>query len=136
MDLDRAREFVREHHRAILTTTRNDGSPQMSPVAVAVDDGGHLVVSTRQGALKTRNIRRRPVAWLCVISDSFYGPWIHVEGDVEIVDLPDAMDGLVDYYRQLSGEHPDWDDYRAAMTRDNRVLLRITLRRAGPDVEG
>ncbi|HEY5184439.1 MAG TPA: PPOX class F420-dependent oxidoreductase [Actinomycetes bacterium] len=136
MDLDQARAFVRDHHRAILTTSRDDGSPQMSPVAVAVDDGGHLLVSTRQSALKTRNLRKRPTAWLCVISDGFYGPWIQVEGDVEIVELPDAMQPLVDYYRQVAGEHPDWDDYRAAMEREQRVLLRITARRAGPDVQG
>lgn len=136
MDLDEARAFVREHHRAIITTIRDDGSPQMSPVAVAVDDRGRLVVSTRQTALKTRNLRKRPKAWLCVISDGFYGQWVQVEGDVEILELPEAMEPLVDYYRQLSGEHPDWDDYRAAMERDQRVLLCITPGRAGPDVEG
>jgi uncharacterized pyridoxamine 5'-phosphate oxidase family protein len=118
MNLDDARAFVREHHRAILTTTRDDGSPQMSPVAVAVDDHGRLVVSTRETALKTRN------------------QWIQVQGDVEILELPAAMEPLVDYYRQLSGEHPDWDDYRASMERDRRVLLRITPVRAGPDAEG
>jgi PPOX class probable F420-dependent enzyme len=136
MELDQARTFVREHHRAILSTIRDDGSPQMSPVAVAVDGGGRLLVSTRQTALKTRNLRKRPRAWLCVISDEFYGPWIQVEGDVEIVELPDALEPLVDYYRQVAGEHPDWDDYRAAMEREQRVLLRITPRRAGPDVQG
>jgi PPOX class probable F420-dependent enzyme len=136
MDLDQARAFVREHHRAVLATYRDDGSPQMSPVAVAVDDDGYLVVSTRESALKTRNLRKRPAAWLCVISDDFFGPWVQVSGDVDIVTLPEAMEPLVDYYRRISGEHPDWDDYRAAMVRDRRVLLRITLRRAGPDVEG
>lgn len=136
MDLDQARAFAREHHRAILTTIRDDGSPQMSPVAVAVDAGGRLLVSTRHTALKTRNLRKRPIAWLCVISDEFYGPWIQVEGDVEIVELPDAMEPLVDYYRLVAGEHPDWDDYRGAMEREQRVLLRITPRRAGPDVQG
>jgi len=136
MDLDQARAFVREHHRAVFMTTRDDGSAQMSPVAVAVDDAGYLLVSTRQRAMKTRNLRKRPVAWICVLSDGFFGPWIQVEGDVEIVELPQAMDGLEDYYRRLSGEHPDWDDYHAAMVRDERVLLRIAVRRAGPDVEG
>ena len=136
MDLDMARDFVRDHHRAILTTTRDDGSPQLSPVAVAVDDDGYLVVSTRQTAVKTRNLRKRPYVWLCVISDEFYGRWVQISGDVEVVDLPEAMEPLVDYYRRLSGEHPDWSEYRAAMERDQRVLLRITARRAGPDVEG
>jgi len=136
MDLDRARDFVRSHHRAILATTRDDGTPQMSPVLVAVDDDGRIVVSSREPAMKTRNLRRRPQACVCVISDGFYGDWVQVEGDVEIVELPTAMDGLVGYYRQISGEHPDWDDYRAAMVRDQRVLIRIDPRRAGPDIEG
>jgi PPOX class probable F420-dependent enzyme len=136
MDLDDARAFVRDHHRAVMTTTRDDGSPQMSPVAVAVDDQGYLVVSTRHTAMKTRNLRKRPTAWLCVISDEFFGPWVQVEGTVEIVELPEAMEPLVEYYRQVSGEHPDWDDYRAAMEREQRVLLRVALRRAGPDVRG
>lgn len=136
MDLDDARAFVRDHHRAVMTTTRDDGSPQMSPVAVAVDDQGYLVVSTRNMAMKTRNLRKRPTAWLCVISDEFFGPWVQVEGTVEIVELPEAMEPLVEYYRQVSGEHPDWDDYRAAMEREQRVLLRVALRRAGPDVRG
>jgi PPOX class probable F420-dependent enzyme len=136
VDLDTARAFVREHHRAILSTTRDDGSPQMSPVGVGVDADGRLVVSSRQTAVKTRNLRKRPIAWLCVLSDNFYGRWIQVEGDVDILELPDAMEPLVDYYRQVAGEHPDWDDYRAAMHRERRVLLRITPRRAGPDIEG
>ncbi len=136
MDLQRAADFVRTHHRAVLATTRADGTPQMSPVMVAVDDDGRIVVSSRQGAMKTRNVRARPRAWVCVLSDSFFGDWVQVEGDVEVVELPAAMDGLVAYYRQVSGEHPDWDDYRAAMVRDQRVLLRLEPRRAGPDVEG
>jgi PPOX class probable F420-dependent enzyme len=136
MNLDDARAFVRVHHRAIISTVRDDGSAQMSPVLVAVDAEGHLVVSTREGALKTRNLRKRPTVSLCVIDDGFWGDWIQVDGDVRIVQLPEAMEPLVDYYRQLSGEHPDWDDYRAAMVRDQRVLLRITPVRAGPDVSG
>ena len=136
MDLDRARDFVRTHHHAVLATTREDGTPQMSPVLVAVDDDGRVVVSSRQGAMKTRNLRRRPQAWALVLSDGFYGDWVQIEGGVEVVDLPDAMDGLVAYYRQVSGEHPDWDDYRAAMVRDQRVLIRIDPTRAGPDREG
>ena len=136
MNLDDARAFVREHHRAVLSTTRDDGSAQMSPVLVAVDDSGHLVVSTRAGALKTRNLRRRPTASLLVLDDGFFGDWVQVDGDVEIVELPQALELLVDYYRRLSGEHPDWDEYRAAMVRDQRVVLRVTPVRAGPDVSG
>ena len=105
-------------------------------MAVAVDDRGCLIVSTLQTALKTRNLRKRPKAWLCIINDGFFGSWVQVEGSVEIVALPEAMTPLVDYCRRLSGEHPDWAEYRAAMERDQRVVLRITLLRAGPDVEG
>jgi PPOX class probable F420-dependent enzyme len=136
MDLDEAREVVREQHRAVLATIRDDGTPQMSPVLVAVDDAGRVLVSTREPAMKVRNLRRDPRLWLCVLPDSFFGRWVQVEGRAEIVSLPDAMDGLVDYYRRISGEHEDWDDYRAAMERERRVLLRVTLTRAGPDRSG
>jgi PPOX class probable F420-dependent enzyme len=136
MDLERAREFLRAHHRAILATTRADGRPQMSPVVCAVDDEGRVMVSTREPAIKTKNLRRDPRAALCVFTDRFFGDWVQVEGETEIISLPDAMELLVDYYRRVGGEHPDWDDYRAAMARDARVILRVTLTRAGPDVSG
>jgi PPOX class probable F420-dependent enzyme len=136
MDTRRAADFLRAHHRAVLATARSDGRPQLSPVSCTVDDEGRVLVSTRETALKTRNLRRRPQASLCVFTDNFFGEWVQVEGDVEIIPLPDAMDLLVDYYRRISGEHPDWDDYRAAMVRDKRVIVRITITRAGPDVSG
>ena len=136
MDLDRASEFLRAHHRAVLATFRADGRPQLSPVTAAADDEGRVMISTREPAMKTRNLRRDPRASLVVMTDGFYGDWLQVEGDTEIVPLPAAMDLLVDYYRRVSGEHPDWDDYRAAMTRDQRVILRITITRVGPNVSG
>jgi PPOX class probable F420-dependent enzyme len=135
MDRTEALEFIRHNHRGVLATTRADGEPQLSPVAAAVDDDA-VVVSTRETAVKTRNLRRRPRASLVVLSDGFFGAWVQVEGPVEIVSLPEAMDGLVAYYRSISGEHPDWDDYRAAMERERRVLLRLTVARAGPTVSG
>jgi PPOX class probable F420-dependent enzyme len=136
VDLDEARAVIREQHRAVLATIRDDGTPQMSPVLVAVDDEGRVLVSTREPALKVRNLRRDPRLWLCVLADGFFGRWVQVEGRAEIVSLPDAMDGLVDYYRRLSGEHDNWDDYREAMRRERRVLLRVALTRAGPDRAG
>ncbi len=136
MDLDEAREVVREQHRAVLATMRADGSPQMSPVLVALDDEGRVLVSTRETALKVRNLRRDPRSWLCVLPNGFFGRWVQLEGHTEIVSLPAAMDGLVDYYRRVSGEHENWDDYCEAMRRERRVLLRVELVRAGPDRAG
>ena len=136
MDLDEARAVVASQHHAVLTTLRSDGTPQMSPVAATVDGAGRVVVSTRKNAFKVRNLRRDPRAWLCVLADGFYGRWVQVGGSVRIVELPEAMEGLVDYYRRVAGEHPDWDDYRAAMERDQRVLLQVELTSAGPDREG
>ncbi len=86
--------------------------------------------------MKTKNLRRDPRASLCVISDGFYGPWIQVDGEVDIVGRPEALDVLVEYYRAVSGEHPDWDDYRAAMDRERRVVLRLSITGAGPDRSG
>ena len=136
MDVDAALRFVTENHHAILATRRRDGSPQMSPVAVSVDREGKIVISSRETAIKTKNVRRDPRTSLCVMNDNFYGAWAQVDGTAEIVSLPDAMEGLVEYYRRISGEHPDWDDYRAAMQREQRCLIRITAERAGPNVSG
>jgi PPOX class probable F420-dependent enzyme len=136
MDLDEARAVIAEQHHAVLATLRKDGTPQMSPVVTTVDDQGRAVVSSRETAFKVRNLRRDPRAWLCVLPDGFYGRWIQVGGSVHIVELPAALDGLMDYYRRISGEHPDWDDYRAAMQRERRVLLQIELASAGPDRQG
>jgi PPOX class probable F420-dependent enzyme len=136
MDRTTALEFLRDHHRAVLATTRADGAPQMSPVSAGIDGSGHVVVSTRETASKTKNLRRRPRAALLVLSDTFFGEWIQVEGPVEIVSLPEAMEPLVDYYRSVSGEHPDWGEYRAAMESERRVILRLTIERVGPTVSG
>lgn len=136
MDIAEALTFLRENHRAVLATTRADGRPQMSPVSVGVDGGSHVVISTRETAIKTRNVERDPNVTICAFTDHFFGPWVVVDGTAEIVRLPEAMEGLVEYYRTISGEHPDWDDYRAAMVRDRRVLLRVSVTRAGPDVSG
>ena len=136
MDTGRAADFLRAHHRAVLATSRSDGRPQLSPITCTVDDAGRVLISTRETALKTKNLRQRPQASLCVFTDNFFGEWVQVEGDAEIISLPGAMDLLVDYYRRISGEHPDWDDYRAAMVRDQRVIVRVTITRAGPDVSG
>lgn len=136
MDLDRAREFLRTHHRAVLATRRGDGAPQLSPVVVGVDGDGAAAISTRETALKTKNLRREPRAWLCVLPDGFFGEWIQVEGRVEIVELPDALERLHEIYRQVAGEHPDWDEFDEAQRTERRVVVRIHLDRAGPRKSG
>jgi PPOX class probable F420-dependent enzyme len=136
MQLERAREFMRVHHRAVLATRRSGGLPQLSPVTVGVAEDGRIVISTREAAIKTKNLARDPYASLCVMTDRFFGEWVQAEGTAEIIHLPEAMEMLVDYYRSISGEHPDWEDYRNAMRRDRRVIVAITLTRAGPDRGG
>jgi PPOX class probable F420-dependent enzyme len=120
----------------VLATIRSDGSPQLSPITVGLDDAGHAIISTRETAMKVHNLRRHPRAWLCLLNDGFFGEWAQVEGDVKIVPLPEAMDLLVGYYRSISGEHPDWDEYRQAMVDQRRVILRMTIDRAGPNQSG
>ncbi len=132
MSPNEAREFVASNHRAVLVTRRSSGGLQTSPVLVGVDDEGNVVISTREAAYKTRNLRRDPTVVLCVLSDDFFGRWMQVEGTAQIVSLPEAMDGLVDYYRRISGEHPDWDDYRRAMQDQHRVLVRVSIDAVGP----
>ncbi len=136
MTPDEARRFVASNHRAVLITRRSGGGLQTSPVTVGVDGEGRVTISSREAAYKTRNLRRDPSATLCVFNDGFFGLWLQIDGTAEIVFLPEAMDGLVDYYRRISGEHPDWDDYRRAMERDKRVLIRVTIDRAGPNRHG
>ena len=136
MDIAGAQEFIRNNHRAVMSTFRRDGRPALSPVTVTVDAEGRVVVSTRQDAMKVKHLRRDPRVSIAVMNDGFYGDWVSVEGSAEIIELPAAMDILVDYYRNASGEHPDWDDYRAAMERDKRVVVRFAIDRAGPNVSG
>ena len=136
MDIEKVRQFVRRNHRSVLATRTSSGGIQQSPVLVTVDDDGYLLVSSRETAYKTKNVRRDPWVQLLLMNDGFFGDWMFVEGHAEVISLPDAMEPLVEYYRSISGEHDDWDAYRAAMERDKRVVLRIEPQRAGPDREG
>jgi PPOX class probable F420-dependent enzyme len=136
MDVERARAFIRENHRAVMATRRANGDPQLSPIMCAVDADGRVTISTREPAMKVKNLRRDPRVSLCVLNDGFFGDWVQVDGTAEVVSLPEAMELLVDYYRSVAGEHPDWDEYREAMERDRRVLVRIDIDRAGPDRSG
>ena len=132
MDLEAAREFMREHHRAVLAN-RRPGGIQQTPVLVNVDAEGRAIISSRETAYKVINLRRDPWAQLCVFTERFFGKWIYAEGEAEVLSLPEAMDPLIDYYKRFPDENPDWDDYRERMRREKRVLIRIAIERAGPD---
>jgi len=136
VDVGRATTFISKNPRAVLATSRADGRPQLSPVVAAVDAAGRVLISTRESAIKARNLARDPRASLCVMNDRFFGDWVQAEGQAELIHLPEALPLLEDYYRRISGEHPDWEEYREAMRRDKRLIVRITISRAGPDVSG
>jgi len=136
MDLDQARAFIKENPRSVLATRRKDGSPQMTPIVAALDAEGRVVISSRETAYKTRNARRDPRVSVMFQTNQFFGGHVQVDGTAEVISLPDAMELLVDYYRRLSGEHPDWDEYRAAMEAEKRLVIRVTIERAGPDRSG
>lgn len=136
MDTREALLFLRDHHRGVLATYRQDGRVQMSPVVAAVDSDLRVVISTREPAIKTRNLRRDPRAGLVVFTDQFFGPWVMLWGRAEVVSLPAAMPLLEEYYRLVSGEHPDWEEYRSAMVAERRVLVRLTVTESGPRRSG
>jgi PPOX class probable F420-dependent enzyme len=129
-------EFVRPRHHCLLMTTRADGRPQLSPVTCGIDPQDRLVISTYPERAKTRNAKRHPAVSACILSEEFNGAWIQLDGTAEVLDMPEALDGLVEYFRCISGEHPDWDDYRAAMVRQDKSLIRVTIERWGPIATG
>jgi PPOX class probable F420-dependent enzyme len=130
VERNEAVEFVNENIRAVLATRRSNGDPQLSPITISVDGEARVVFSTTEDRTKTKNLRRDPRASLSVLKEAFFGGSIQIDGGAEIVSLPEAMELLVDYYRSIRGEHPDWDDYRAAMQREGRCLVRIDIERA------
>jgi PPOX class probable F420-dependent enzyme len=136
MDIADAQQFISDNECAVLATRRRDGRVQMSPITVGLDGEGRAIISSRETAYKVHNIRRDPHVSLCVFTDDFVGPWVQIDGTAEVVSLPDAMELLVDYYRRVAGEHPQWEEYRQAMARDQRVIIRITIERAGPNRKG
>lgn len=132
MDIEKVRTFIKQNHRGVMMTYRRDGSPQMSPVLIGVDGDGRGIVSSREPAAKVANLRRDSRVSVCVFVDNFFGEWMQIDGRAEIVSMPEALEPLVDYYQRVVGEHPDWADYRAAMAREERVLIRIEIGRVGP----
>lgn len=129
-------EFVRPRHHAILVTTRGDGRPQLSPVSCGLDTEGRIVIATYPKRVKVHNARRDARVSVLVLSDDWDGAWVQVDGTAEVLDLPDAVEPLVEYFRVISGEHPDWDEYREAMRRQGKCLVRVTIDRWGPIATG
>lgn len=135
---DQLIDFVRTRHRVTLLTSRRDGGPQLSPVTAGVDDLGRIVISTYPDRAKAANARRHPAVSVLVHSDDWDGPYVQVDGTAEVLDMPaaEAEDALVEYFRCIAGEHPDWDEYRQAMRRQGKSLIRITIDRWGPIATG
>ena len=136
VDREELEAFIRPRHNVILATTRADGRPQLSPVTAGLDGEGRLVIATYPQRAKVRNLRRDPRAVACVLSDDFGGAWVQVYGSAEVLDLPEALEPLVEYFRVIAGEHPDWDEYRQAMREQGKVLVRLTIEQWGPIATG
>ncbi|HET8600196.1 MAG TPA: PPOX class F420-dependent oxidoreductase [Segeticoccus sp.] len=136
VDREALLEFIRPRHRATLVTRRRDGSLQLSPVTCGVDEGGRIVVSTYPRRAKAVNARRDPRVSVLVHSEEWNDPYVQVDGSAEVLDLPDALEPLVEYFRCISGEHPDWAEYRQAMREQGKSLIRITIERWGPIATG
>ncbi len=136
VDRDALLEFLRPRHQAVLLTRRRDGGAQMSPVTCGVDDEGRVVVSTYPQRAKVANARRDPAVSMCVLSSDWNGAWVQADGRAEVLDLPEALEPLVEYYRSISGEHPDWGEYRSAMLRQGKSLIRIMITGWGPIATG
>jgi PPOX class probable F420-dependent enzyme len=136
VDREELLSFLRPRHHVIFFTTRADGTAQCSPVSAGIDAEGRLVVSTYPQRAKVQNLRQRPAASACVLTNEWNGPWVQVDGTASVLDLPDALEPLVEYYRCISGEHPDWDEYRAAMRRQGKCLIRLGIERWGPVATG
>jgi PPOX class probable F420-dependent enzyme len=133
---DELLDFIRPRHHAILMTTRKDGRPQSSPNSCGVDTEGRIVISTYPERAKVYNIRRDPRVSVCILSEGFGGAWVQVDGVAEVLDLPEALEPLVEYFRVISGEHPDWDEYRQAMRDQGKSLIRVTIESWGPIATG
>jgi PPOX class probable F420-dependent enzyme len=129
-------QFLRPRHQAVLLTRRREGGPQMSPVTYGIDAEGRVVVSTYPQRAKVANVRRNPAVSMCLLSPDWNGAWVQVDGQAEVLDLPEALEPLVEYYRSVGGEHPDWDEYRSAMARQGKSLLRVTITGWGPVATG
>jgi PPOX class probable F420-dependent enzyme len=136
VDVNELLDFIRPRHHMILLTRRQAGGVQLSPVTAGVDDAGRIVISSYPERAKAANLRRTPDCTVLVLSDDFGGAWVQVDGTAEVLELPEALEPLVDYYRSISGEHPDWDEYRQAMTDQGKCLIRVTPTRWGPVATG
>ncbi len=137
MDIAEAQNFLSKHHQGVLVTRRRDGNLQMSPVSPAIDANGRVIISSRETAFKIKNLRRDPLASLCVFTEAFHGlGWVQVNGKAEVISLPEAMKLLMDWHRRVKGEHQNWDDYKKTMETQRRVILRIEIESAGPERKG
>jgi PPOX class probable F420-dependent enzyme len=132
VDRDGLAQFVVGKHHWVLATTRGDGRPQMSLVTGGMLPSGRLAIATYPERVKARNVRRNPLVSVGVMGDRFNDAWVQIDGNAEVVDLPAAADVLVEYFRSISGEHSDWDEYRVAMAEQGKCAILIDPVRWSP----
>lgn len=127
-----AREFLRAHHHAVISTFRRDGRPQLSPVVVALDGAGRVVLSTTETRAKTRNLRRDPRVSGCVFTKPFFGPWVQLDGMAEVLPPQLGLDpeALKNLYDALGEERPDWETFVSSIHANGRVAIRFAIDRA------
>jgi PPOX class probable F420-dependent enzyme len=135
--IESAKGFLIKHHWGVLATRRKTGGLQMSPITPGLDAEGRVIISSRETAYKVNNLRRDPRAALCVFTESFHGGgWVQVNGDAEIISLPDALDGLIYLQHQVYGEHKSWPEFRERMVRERRVMIRFAIESVAPLLRG
>lgn len=137
MEIADVQKFLAANHRGVLVARKRDGWPQITLVTPGIDPEGRVIITSRGTTYKLKNIRRDPKVSMLIMGEQFSGSnYVQLHGIAEIISQPEAMDLLIYWYRQLRGEHKDWDEYRARMKEEQRAVIRITIEKVGPDVRG
>ncbi len=137
MEIADAQKFLRDNHHGVLVTRKKDSSLQMTLVSPVIDDEGKVIITSRESTYKVKNIKRNPQISLLVYGDQFNGSnYIQIDGRAEIIPLPQAMDIVLDWHRQIRGVPANWDEIREKTKTERRIAMRVTIERVGPQNKG